>query len=135
MPASAPVPKEYAEKYDKENPSTYGEGHAVYTGPYMVENDASGKAIGYEAGRRIHLVRNPNWQESLETRPAYLDEIEIQEGNDDATVSARRVLEGESLINDATALTMFRVFVAAASDDGETQTGFGFSVGRMNLVM
>ena len=32
MPISVPVPKEYAQKYDKENPSTYGEGHAVYTG-------------------------------------------------------------------------------------------------------
>jgi peptide/nickel transport system substrate-binding protein len=97
MPLSAPVPKEYASKFDAKNPTTYGE-NQVSTGPYMVENDASGKAIGYEAGRRIHLVRNPNWQESLDTRPAYLDEIEISQGNDDATVSARRVLEGDGLI-------------------------------------
>ena len=61
MPISVPVPKEYAEKYDKETPSTYGEGHAVYTGPYMVESDAEGKAIGYVAGKRIHLVRNPDY--------------------------------------------------------------------------
>ena len=91
------MPKDYAAKFDAKATTTYGE-NQVATGPYMVENDASGKAIGYEAGRRIHLVRNPNWQESLDTRPAYLDEIEIQEGNDDATVSARRVLEGDSLI-------------------------------------
>ena len=97
MPLSAPVPKDYAAKFDAKATTTYGE-NQVATGPYMVENDASGKAIGYEAGRRIHLVRNPNWQESLDTRPAYLDEIEIQQGNDDATVSARRVLEGDSLI-------------------------------------
>ena len=51
MPISVPVPKEYAEKYDKELPSTYGEGHAVYTGPYMVESDAEGKATGYVPGR------------------------------------------------------------------------------------
>ena len=35
---SAPVPGDYAAKYDAENPSAYGE-HQVATGPYMVEND------------------------------------------------------------------------------------------------
>jgi peptide/nickel transport system substrate-binding protein len=30
---------------------------------------------------------------------AYLDEIEIREGNDDATVMSRRILEGENMIN------------------------------------
>jgi peptide/nickel transport system substrate-binding protein len=98
MPLAAPVPKDYAAEFDAKNPSTYGQ-NQVSTGPYMVENDASGKAIGYEAGRRIHLVRNPNWQESLDNRPAYLDEIEIQQGNDEATVASRRVLEGESMID------------------------------------
>src|SRR5918999_1446361 len=57
MPISVPVPKEYAQKYDSETPSTYGEGYAVYTGPYMVESDADGKAVGFDAGRRIRLVR------------------------------------------------------------------------------
>ena len=58
-PATAPVPEEYAKKFDAEAPSTYGE-NQLSTGPYMIENDASGKAIGYEPGKRIHLVRNPN---------------------------------------------------------------------------
>ncbi|MGZ8647923.1 MAG: ABC transporter substrate-binding protein, partial [Solirubrobacteraceae bacterium] len=96
--ATAPVPEEYAEKFDKETPTTYGE-NQVATGPYMIENDASGKAIGYEAGRRIHLVRNPNWDESLDTRPAYVDEIEVQQGNDDATVMSRKILDGQSMIS------------------------------------
>src|SRR5918997_4781308 len=48
MPISVPVPKEFAEKYDAKTPSTYGEEFAVYTGPYMVESDAQGKAVGYE---------------------------------------------------------------------------------------
>jgi peptide/nickel transport system substrate-binding protein len=73
MPISIPVPKEYAQKYDKMAPSTYGEGHAVYTGPYMVESDADGKAIGYVPGRRIHLVRNPDYAPVDDFRPAYLD--------------------------------------------------------------
>jgi peptide/nickel transport system substrate-binding protein len=98
MPISAPVPEEYAKKYDKQNPSTYGQ-YQVSTGPYMIENNASGKAIGYEAGKRIHLVRNPNWDAKLDKRPAYLDEIDIQEGNDDPTVAARKILDGEGMIS------------------------------------
>ena len=97
MPLAAPVPEEYASKFDKGTTSTYGQ-NQVATGPYMIENNAEGKAIGYEAGRRIHLVRNPNWDESLDNRPAYVDEIEVQQGNDDATVMARKIIEGQSMI-------------------------------------
>src|ERR671923_48660 len=50
MPLTAPVPKDYAAKFDAKNPSTYGQ-NQVSTGPYMVQNDASGKATGYEAGK------------------------------------------------------------------------------------
>ena len=60
MPVTTPVPKEYAEKFDKESPSTYNE-NVVSSGPYMVENDAEGKLIGCKAGKSIQLVRNPNW--------------------------------------------------------------------------
>jgi peptide/nickel transport system substrate-binding protein len=97
LPLSAPVPEEYAAKFDKENPSLYGQ-NQVATGPYMIENDASGKAIGYEAGRRIHLVRNPNWNKATDYKPAYVDEIEMPQGNDDTTVASRRVVEGEGLL-------------------------------------
>jgi peptide/nickel transport system substrate-binding protein len=98
LPLSAPVPEEYASKFDAKNPSEYGQ-NQVATGPYMIENDASGKAIGYQAGRRIHLVRNPNWDASLDFKPAYLDEIDMPQGNDDTTVASRKILEGESMIN------------------------------------
>ena len=87
MPISVPVPKEFAEKYDEKTPSTYGEGYAVYTGPYMVESDAEGKAIGYDPGKRIHLVRNPDYAPVDDFRPAFLDEIDIQAGNDDTAVA------------------------------------------------
>ena len=97
MPISVPVPKEYAEKYDKESPSTYGEGHAVYTGPYMVESDADGKAIGYVPGKTSKLVRNPDYADVDDFRPAYLDSIEFQAGNDDTNVASRRILSGENL--------------------------------------
>jgi peptide/nickel transport system substrate-binding protein len=89
MPLSAPVPREVAGRFDAEQPSTYG-GHQVATGPYMIER--------HEPGRRLRLVRNPNWNKQLDNRPAHLDEIEIRVGNDDDTVSSRRVLEGESMI-------------------------------------
>ena len=98
MPLTAPVPEEYAKEFDAAENNKYGE-NQVSTGPYMIENDAQGKAIGYEAGRRIHLVRNPNWDESLDNRPAYLDEIDVQQGNDDATVMSRKILDGQSMIN------------------------------------
>jgi peptide/nickel transport system substrate-binding protein len=97
LPLSAPVPEEYAAPFDRRNPSAYGQ-NQVATGPYMIENDASGKAIGYEPGRRIHLVRNPNWEAATDYKPAFLDEIEMPQGNDDTTIASRRVVEGESLL-------------------------------------
>jgi peptide/nickel transport system substrate-binding protein len=98
LPLSAPVPEEYARRFDKANPSTYGQ-NQVATGPYMIENDAAGKATGYQAGRRIHLVRNPNWDARTDYRPAYLDEIDMPQGNDDTTVASRRVLDGKRTLS------------------------------------
>jgi peptide/nickel transport system substrate-binding protein len=98
LPLSAPVPEEYAKKFDKENPSLYGQ-NQIASGPYMIENDSSGKAIGYQAGKRIHLVRNPNWDKSTDFKPAYLDEIDMPQGNDDTTVAARKILDGQSMAN------------------------------------
>jgi peptide/nickel transport system substrate-binding protein len=98
LPMTAPVPEEYASKFDKQTPTTYGE-NQVATGPYMIENDASGKAIGYDPGVRIHLVRNPSWDKSTDYKPAYLDEIDNLSGNDDPNVASRRILTGKSLVN------------------------------------
>src|SRR3954454_457733 len=63
MPITMPVPEEYARKYDAKSPSTYNT-HAVATGPYMVKNDAQGNLVGYQSGKSIDLVRNPNWDKS-----------------------------------------------------------------------
>jgi peptide/nickel transport system substrate-binding protein len=97
MPASAPVPKEYAQKFDKRQPSAYGE-NQVATGPYMVENDESGKITGYTAGTEIRLVRNPNWDAATDYKPAYLDSITIKEGND-PDVASRQILEGDGMVS------------------------------------
>ncbi len=98
LPLTAPVPEEYAAKFDKKNPSTYGD-NQVSTGPYMIEANAAGKAIGYQTGKSIHLVRNPNWDKSKDYKPAYLDEINNLEGNDDTGVASRRILTGQGFIN------------------------------------
>jgi peptide/nickel transport system substrate-binding protein len=97
MPLSAPVPKEYAAKFDKPNPSLYGQ-NQISSGPYMIENDASGKAIGYEPAKGIHLVRNPNWDKSTDFRPAYLDEIDMPQGND-TTVASRKIIDGSGMVS------------------------------------
>src|SRR3954454_16135295 len=68
LPLSAPVPKEYAAKFDKKPPSLYAQNQRA-SGPYMITNDSSGKAVGYQAGRNITLVRNPNWDASTDFRP------------------------------------------------------------------
>jgi peptide/nickel transport system substrate-binding protein len=96
MPCTIPVPKDYAEKYDKGKTSTYGE-HQVFTGPYMVENDGKGKITGYEPGKKLTLVRNPSWDKSTDFKPAYFDRIE-QTCCFDATVANRKTLEGQSYI-------------------------------------
>jgi peptide/nickel transport system substrate-binding protein len=97
LPVSAPVPKEYAEKYDNaKGTSKYGN-YQVFTGPYMIKNDASGKLTGYTPGSRIELVRNPNWDAATDYKPANVDSITIKEGTD-PTVGARQVLDGSKLL-------------------------------------
>jgi peptide/nickel transport system substrate-binding protein len=99
MPVSAPVPEEYASKFDAKSPSTYNT-HVVATGPYMVKNDASGNTVGYEAGKSIDLVRNPNWDKSTDYRPAYLDEIQLTTNESDASIAAQQVLTGSHQVLD-----------------------------------
>jgi peptide/nickel transport system substrate-binding protein len=92
MPITAPVPAEYAKRYDRHDPSTYN-AHAVATGPYMVK--------AYKPGRSIELVRNPNWVAATDYRPAYLDAITIRTNARDARAAARQVAGGSSLLFDA----------------------------------
>lgn len=102
LPGSAPVPKEYAAKYDAGKKSTYGQ-HLVTTGPYMVKNDASGKVTGYQPGKRIEMVRNPNWDKSTDFRPAYVDKIIVDEGNT-PEVGNKEILAGKDLVANPTDL-------------------------------
>ena len=97
LPGSSPVPEEYAKKFDAKTTSTYGQ-HQVATGPYMIQNNSAGKLTGYQPGKSIVLVRNPNWDKSTDYRPAYLDRIDFQEGVD-PNVGARQILTGQSATN------------------------------------
>jgi len=126
MPVTTPIPKEYAEKFDKASPSTYNE-RVVSSGPYMVANDAQGKLTGYKAGKSIQLVRNPNWNKDLDFRPAYLDEITLTTNATDANVAGRQVLQGQNLILDTNppAQVLKRV-VQRQKDQLVTQPGGGF---------
>jgi len=95
LPGTVPVPQDYASKYDRGATSTYG-AHQVFTGPYMIRNDAKGTITGYSRGRRIELVRNPSWDPKTDHRPAYLDKITLLGGND-IDVASRRILGGKGL--------------------------------------
>jgi len=97
LPLGAPVPEEYAKEFDAESPSTYAE-HVVATGPYMIENDAEGNVTGYNPGREIILIRNPNWDPSTDDRPAYVDRIEVTAGFTDVNSATRRILTGDSQV-------------------------------------
>ena len=98
MPITVPVPKEYAANHDKTTPSTYDQ-YVAFTGPYIVKNDPkTGKVTGRVAGKSIDIVRNPNWDRSTDYRPAYLDEVYIQEGNNDIASGARRALRGSAMV-------------------------------------
>jgi peptide/nickel transport system substrate-binding protein len=93
-----PVPKEYASKFDSKTPSTYDQ-YVTFTGPYLVQNDPkTGKVTGRVPGKSITIVRNPNWDKATDYRPAYLDQVFVQEGNDDLATAARRALAGSASV-------------------------------------
>jgi peptide/nickel transport system substrate-binding protein len=99
LPISMPVPQSFAGPMDKKSPTTYGTKFLVATGPYMIKADKSGmfQGIGYQTGKSLTLVRNPNWKASTDFRPAYLDQINFSIGGD-ATVIGRQVLQGSHAV-------------------------------------
>ncbi len=97
MPITIPVPREYASKFDESNPSKYDK-NVVFTGPYQVKNNSKGELTGWEPGKQISAVRNPNWDAKTDFRPAYLDSWKIAQGNTDAAVASKRILQGSQLV-------------------------------------
>jgi peptide/nickel transport system substrate-binding protein len=92
LPGTAPVPKEYAAKFDKSSPSGYDSDPTkqAFTGPYIIKS--------YSAGRSLTLVRNPNWSRSVDgVRPAYADQI-VWNAGADPTVAANQTLDSTNLL-------------------------------------
>jgi peptide/nickel transport system substrate-binding protein len=96
MPLSSPVPAEMAGPMDKKSPTTYGADAEVATGPYMIKANSKGvfAGIGYQSGKSLTLVRNPNWDASTYSSasfkpPAYLDEIDINIGGSTSVIGTQ----------------------------------------------
>jgi peptide/nickel transport system substrate-binding protein len=125
LPLTAAVPKEYAEKFDKNKPSSYA-GNQVATGPYMLKNNAQGKVlgIGYIPGKSATLVRNPNWNAKTDYRPAYLNEIDIKIGGTSAVIG-RQVLEGTDIVQNESQVAQSAVRLAAEKYKSQLQISPG----------
>jgi peptide/nickel transport system substrate-binding protein len=92
LPATSAAPAGYTATADKSSPSKWDSDPTsqVFTGPYMIKS--------YAAGRSLTLVRNPNWNRTLDgVRPAYSDQI-VWNAGADATVAARQTLASTNLL-------------------------------------
>ena len=126
LPLSAPVPEEFAKKYDAKKPTEYGN-YQVATGPYMFKSNSEGKVlgIGYIPGKSATLVRNPNWNPATDFRPAYLNQINIEIGGD-TTVIGRQVLEGSDMVqNEAPAQPIVKLAYEKFRSQLEISPGAG----------
>ncbi len=97
---TAPVPQDYAAKYDAGATSSYGM-HQVFTGPYMIEGAGSGTVpnSSYQSGKILLLVRNASWDRSTDSiRHAYFNTITFKGGND-ITVASHQILDGNDLMS------------------------------------
>jgi peptide/nickel transport system substrate-binding protein len=100
LPLSAPVPESFAGPMDKQSPTTYGSKYLVATGPYMIKSDPKTglfEGIGYQTGKSLTLIRNPNWNPKTDYRPAYLNGVNFNIGGD-ATVIGQQVLKGSDSV-------------------------------------
>jgi peptide/nickel transport system substrate-binding protein len=102
LPATAPIPEEFAGPLDKQKPTTYGTKFLVASGPYMFKSDSKGniQGTGYQPGKSATLVRNPNWDAKTDFRPAYLDQININIGGDPNVIGRQTLTGTHTLQND-----------------------------------
>jgi peptide/nickel transport system substrate-binding protein len=86
---------------DKQSPTTYGATADVASGPYTIESNSKlvFAGIGYQAGKSLTLVRNPNWNGAAtgDPRPAYLDRINVLIGGT-TVVIGQQVLKGSHMV-------------------------------------
>ena len=93
MPISVPVPKEYAREVRQARPRRRTARARSTPARTWSSPTPRARPTATSPGKRIHLVRNPDYAPVDDFRPAYLDEIDIQAGNDDTAVATRRILD------------------------------------------
>lgn len=72
MPATAPVPRRYAQSFDKKKRSDYDD-HVIFSGPYYVDE--------WKPKKRIVLERNEHWDpDTDEIRGAFADRVDVTLG-------------------------------------------------------
>jgi peptide/nickel transport system substrate-binding protein len=92
LPGTSAIPAGYTTAADKSSPSKWDADPTtqVFTGPYMIKS--------YKAGQSLTLVRNPNWNRTLDgVRPAYSDQI-VWNAGADPTVAAHQTLDSTNLL-------------------------------------
>lgn len=97
LPLAAPVPMEYAGRFDRLPHSTYGR-HQVFTGPYRIVSDRAGLLPPGDAPR-IALERNPSWDRGEDFRPAFVDRIVLDQRSPEPAALAHGVLDGRAAVS------------------------------------
>jgi peptide/nickel transport system substrate-binding protein len=97
LPLAAPVPPEYAGRFDRLPRSTYGR-HQVFTGPYRIAGGPGGPLPPPNAPR-ITLDRDPAWDSDEDFRPAFVDRIVLDQRWPGPGALARRVLAGSAAVS------------------------------------
>jgi len=105
LPLSSPVPPEFVKPLDAHSPTTYGTEYLVATGPYMLKSNSQGKflGIGYQPGKSLTLVRNPNWNPHTDYRPAYLNQIDVNVGGESSVIGQQVLKSTDAVQNDSPA--------------------------------
>ncbi len=78
-------------------------------------------------------MRNPNWDKSTDFRPAYLDKIVINEGND-ITVGNRKILTGQSMVGNQSDMQAPPAILKQATTSYKSQLIPGPFTGRFRYI-
>ncbi len=92
LPGTSAMPAGSTTAADKSSPSKLDANPTTqtFTGPYMIKS--------YKPGQSLTLVRNPNWNRTLDgVRPAYSDQI-VWNAGADPNVAAHQTLDSTNLL-------------------------------------
>ncbi|CAN5724562.1 ABC transporter substrate-binding protein [soil metagenome] len=87
MPATAPVPQEFAQKYDSTKDSDY-DSHILSSGPYYVDE--------WTPQESMVLKRNTEWDQATDdARDAVVDSVQWKQGFGDDQICVQKVLSND----------------------------------------